>query len=917
MVSQQALRGQVSAQQGSQIALRRATLRSQAQRKQVYTPTKVPLTPAQITQQEEYKIAQKEYQVKETQRLGQIASLQTQLEASEAKRASISARKNAIPHWDKEYRNDLKMDMAEESGRQSAIRKAIKALGTGYIAPKDISRFVSDTARASYKQKKYQYKQQALRTQPTIKAPPAGVVSSGVYEELQAGVKRGDPVAIQAMKKLAPGTSIVTFKQKQIEQPVISPKEVKININPDTGLPWGASIISAAPTGLKRLKSYYEKDTPIAGTLKLIGGETRRIVSEAQRKQRQKFKEKYGTSTIDKYGAKYDPLTTELGGMVAETGVFFTPASPYVITGLGAERIILEKGREKMAGETEALKEKGWSPTIATITPWAASVGLVALGTAGTWLPKVKGYIATRKRTLIPAKELIPEKVILGKETFPTAPPKTHLKLFKERGAGFHAYPEEWTSLTTQAGTSELPGTYVAPHISPHFLKITPSGSSKVTTGWFDKFVESSWGSVGGGGKPGVMRITPKGFRGGKWVKTKPYKIDGQTFKYKWVDDIVPGVIEVPGLKWESEGVIRSGQEVIETGKDYYSVWKGVRFPIDDFSYLGKGITPLGKGITPSTTKLVGGTVESISGSYSSVYKPSTSALGMGLGSIALTSGKKSPEVTYPPSITGDISISKISSMKVIPKPKLTSLISKPRKSRSFIYPTLKSSIIKSSKPSKPITSVRPRPSYKPSASYLRSYGGGLYPSKIPSSYKPTPSYISKPSYVPKPSYTPRPSYVPRPSYKPGPPYVPKPRYVPGGYISPGKQKIRKKIRREKKGDEFWIPEVKKGGVWIGIGESVSPGRALAIAKGRTLQTLRASLRVRKKGTEQFLTLKPTSKFRKKRKAGIKSPFVLVQRKITVPGMTGRLSSLGERAAIKRLAAQRKKRSTTKRRKKK
>jgi len=915
MVSQQALRGQVSAQQGSQIALRRATLRSQAQRKQVYTPTKVPLTPAQITQQEEYKIAQKEYQVKETQRLGQIASLQTQLEASEAKRASISARKNAIPHWDKEYRNDLKMDMAEESGRQSAIRKAIKALGTGYIAPKDISRFVSDTARASYKQKKYQYKQIELKAQPQVKAPPAGVVSSGVYEELQAGVKRGDPVAIQAMKKLAPGTSIVTFKQKQIEQPVISPKEVKININPDTGLPWGASIISAAPTGLKRLKSYYEKDTPIAGTLKLIGGETRRIVSEAQRKQRQKFKEKYGTSTIDKYGAKYDPLTTELGGMVAETGVFFTPASPYVITGLGAERLVLEKGREKMAGETEALKEKGWSPTLAKITPWAASVGLVALGTAGTWLPKVKGYMATKRRTKIPVEELVPPKVISGKKTFPTADPKTHLTLFKKEGVGYHAYPEEWTSLTTTAGSSELPGTYVSSKISPHFLKITPSGSSAGKTGWFDKFVEYSWGSVWGGGKPGVMEIKPEGgFRHGKWVKVKPYKIDGQTFKYKWVDDIVSGVIDVPAMKNEIEGIIRPNTELIKTGGGKYFKWKGVRVPIDEYSILGKEITT-------TTTALTGGTVESISGSYSSVYNPSTSYLGMGLGTVALTSDAGGySATTYPSSITGDISISKISSMKVIPKPKLTSLISKPKKSKSYIYPKLTSlSIISSrapSKPSKPITSLRPRPSYKPSTSYLRSYGGGLYPSKIPSSYKPTPSYISKPSYIPKPSYTPRPSYVPRPSYKPGPSYVPKPRYVPGGYYKPGKR-IRKKIRREKRPSSYWIPEVKKGKEWMSLGKYQTPTMALARAKGVTLSSLRASLRVRKAGTEQFLTLKPTTKFRSKKRAGVKDPFTLVQRKRKTSGLIGgRLSSPGERAEIKRLAAQRKKRLKTKKKSK-
>jgi len=103
----------------------------------------------------------------------------------------------------------------------------------------------------------------------------------------------------------------------------------------------------------------------------------------------------------------------------------------------------------------------------------------------------------------------------------------------------------------------------------------------------------------------------------------------------------------------------------------------------------------------------------------------------------------------------------------------------------------------------------------------------------------------------------------------------------------------------------------------MSLGKYQTPTMALARAKGVTLSSLRASLRVRKAGTEQFLTLKPTTKFRSKKRAGVKDPFTLVQRKRKTSGLIGgRLSSPGERAEIKRLAAQRKKRLKTKKKSK-
>lgn len=199
-------------------------------------------------------------------------------------------------------------------------------------------------------------------------------------------------------------------------------------------------------------------------------------------------------------------------------------------------------------------------------------------GLAGAYiLPKVSGYIRTIGRKEIPTERLVSKKVIKGITRFPVAPRREHLKLFlrdKYRLPGakkpmmYHAMPERLRGLVISKGTSEFPGLYGAPGISPHFLKIAPSYRMYGT----DIF--------GPAGKPGILAITPTKFIKGFGAK--------------------PGVAFVPGVKTEVEAILPPTTRLIKKADRYFFKWLGRRIPIGEYGVAG-AVAP---GVKPSKPML-------------------------------------------------------------------------------------------------------------------------------------------------------------------------------------------------------------------------------------------------------------------------------------------------------------------------
>jgi len=124
--------------------------------------------------------------------------------------------------------------------------------------------------------------------------------------------------------------------------------------------------------------------------------------------------------------------------------------------------------------------------------PWETTGEIVGTALIGKGITKGVGKIGeTIKfygKTEIPAEQIIREDVISGRQQFPVSRvhPQKLIKTFEESPytrignveegvvKAWHATPREFAKVTeVQPGESELPGLYVAPSLSPHFLKIS------------------------------------------------------------------------------------------------------------------------------------------------------------------------------------------------------------------------------------------------------------------------------------------------------------------------------------------------------------------------------------------------------------------------------------------------------------
>lgn len=158
----------------------------------------------------------------------------------------------------------------------------------------------------------------------------------------------------------------------------------------------------------------------------------------------------------------------------------------------------------------------------------------------------------------------------------------------KDYFTGLTASPKSFKSSTVaQAGSSELPGIYQAPKLSPNFLKITGDSESKVfSLNPFETF------------KPTALKITPTSYELIEGISpTQRTLTPLPKAKAFYNEKAELGKSYVPFIKTEKEAIIPAGTPLTKTGTSYYFKFEGRRIPIYEYSTDISGVK-MGKIIT-------------------------------------------------------------------------------------------------------------------------------------------------------------------------------------------------------------------------------------------------------------------------------------------------------------------------------
>lgn len=399
----------------------------------------------------------------------------------------------------------------------------------------------------------------------------------------------------------------------------------------------------------------------------------------------------YAASKVPKYGSL---LSSGIKGGAALGGTYLT--GKYVL-GVGTA-----------VAATEDYGTKGEIIGKASGEFLALGAGFKA-GSKG--FDMFKGWKSTLGRKEIPIERLVPEDVLTGKKTFPTATSESHLELFKStaerfpelaegKPGAFHTTPSKfWKgAIEPQAGTSELPGLYASSDVSIHFAKLGGAGESKFR--FFPRFSEM----FAPEGDSAIAFLKPKRFRVNPFTgkARKPIIEGGERVKeFAWFKKPVKeGVADIPKMKTEIEAVFREGSGKYElTGQKYYTTYRGIKIPIDTFKY----VEGTGKGGKPKTrTKIL--TSETSGYSLQPIQEYALIEPRSFLGKSYKESYKSSSKISgisylggySKPSIIGSSKVSKISSRILSPisyKPssKISSGISSPvskSTTKSYVVPS-------------------------------------------------------------------------------------------------------------------------------------------------------------------------------------------------------------------------------------
>ena len=306
----------------------------------------------------------------------------------------------------------------------------------------------------------------------------------------------------------------------------------------------------------------------------------------------------------------------------------------------------------------------------------------------------------------VPIQTITTQEVISGQQTFPYSheTPAGLVSEFKynewKPPSAYNWEVGGWSATTYPFGQYETvgaggqPAMWIAPSLSPHFLRFDWSSYSPLTEGSIEAGGRALWVQVEDIGRvPEGLRTDQAGMW--DWLQTS----GSRTWAY-----VSP---EFELGKPESEAVILKGAFMERTSTGFggfseYSKWEGLRFPIFHYTIL-----PTGTGTAEATSKVfssAGNVFEFIeSGSYKMGEYAGTSTL--------LNFGNVYQYPSYTPLVS----------------PSYTPSSSKP----SYTFRLSEPSIVPSSTTRSSFTPS----SYVPSSSYT--------PSQTPSSYVPSSSYVS------------------------------------------------------------------------------------------------------------------------------------------------------------------------------
>lgn len=145
------------------------------------------------------------------------------------------------------------------------------------------------------------------------------------------------------------------------------------------------------------------------------------------------------------------------------------------------------------------------------------------------------------------------------------------------KAAGLTASPGSFSRKTlTQRGSSEIPGLYQAPRLSPQFLRVA-SENEKSLIGL------SPIGTI----RPTALRITPIDFEFVPNVKPSTTNIKKLSFAKSFFEDSAEkGKSYIPFVKTEKEAIIPFDTGLSFKSKNYFFKFEGRRVPILEFETL-------------------------------------------------------------------------------------------------------------------------------------------------------------------------------------------------------------------------------------------------------------------------------------------------------------------------------------------
>jgi len=311
---------------------------------------------------------------------------------------------------------------------------------------------------------------------------------------------------------------------------------------------------------------------------------------------------------------RLDVSPTRLAFIEAESSLLgtaeFFVETPGKIIGFGKE--LFTKPREKIVDIVSGTKEtiavlpttieRGGrdigrilqqQPTRAVgfIATEVATLGAIAK--APKFILKGTDIVRTARLKELQATDIIAPEIKLG-QTFPKIKRgETAGELLEEfkpvlpgetKPAGFTATPIPFKKETiAMRGTSELPGVFQAPRVSPRFLRISGEEEKKfLSLKLFDT------------PRPSIVRITPESFELVPGVSPKQKVLGSLPKAREFFEEAPKGKSFIPFIKTEKEAVIPFETPLRLQQKRFFIKFEGRRVPIFEFK---ADPSPLGKGL--------------------------------------------------------------------------------------------------------------------------------------------------------------------------------------------------------------------------------------------------------------------------------------------------------------------------------